>query len=102
MASKPLDRKEDKLEAVLERAAQRRAAAHPLPTPAERVRLRKTVGLTQQEAAEALEVSLATVKAWEAGKWDPRPGPARERYLRFLTRLADEAARIEQQGGQHP
>jgi DNA-binding transcriptional regulator YiaG len=93
----PHDREEDALQSLLEKAALRRTSRRDLPPPTERVRLRTTVGLTQKQVAEYLSVPLPTLKAWEAGKWEPRPGERRERYAEFLTRLAEEVARIEQQ-----
>ncbi|WP_329140414.1 helix-turn-helix domain-containing protein [Streptomyces sp. NBC_01476] len=60
----------------------------PLPVPAERVRLRKAAGMSQQVVAEALDVRRATVVSWENGKTEPRP-PQREAYARLLSRLAE-------------
>ena len=39
-------------------------------------RARKEAGLTQEQAAEALSVSVETVKAWEQGQRVPRPEDA--------------------------
>ncbi|MGP3983643.1 telomere-associated protein Tap [Streptomyces sp. KR80] len=58
-----------------------------LPTPAERERLRKAAGLTQQDVARALRVRRETVTAWEAGRTEPRP-PKRAAYARLLDGLA--------------
>lgn len=58
-----------------------------LPSPAERARLRKAHGLTQEQVAEAVNVRRATLVAWEKGKTDPRP-PQREVYAHLLARLA--------------
>ncbi|MDJ0345863.1 helix-turn-helix transcriptional regulator [Streptomyces sp. H10-C2] len=59
-----------------------------LPSPAERERLRKAHGLTQDELADALRIRRATVVSWEKGKTEPRP-PQREAYARLLDKLAE-------------
>ncbi|MGW3745809.1 telomere-associated protein Tap [Streptomyces sp. NPDC005146] len=64
------------------------ASASPLPPPAERERLRKAHGLTQEQVANALKVRRATVVSWENGKTDPRP-PQREAYAHLLAQLAE-------------
>ncbi|MGW1088923.1 telomere-associated protein Tap [Streptomyces sp. NPDC002596] len=64
------------------------ASASPLPAPAERERLRRAHGLTQDQVAKALKVRRATVVSWESGKTEPRP-PQREAYARLLEKLAD-------------
>ncbi|MDK1475851.1 helix-turn-helix transcriptional regulator [Streptomyces sp. 549] len=58
-----------------------------LPPPAERERLRRAHGLTQDQVAEALGVRRATLVNWEAGRTDPRP-PQRDAYAHLLTELA--------------
>ncbi|MFE1786175.1 helix-turn-helix transcriptional regulator, partial [Streptomyces sp. NPDC059506] len=58
-----------------------------LPPPAERERLRRAAGLTQEQIAAALGVRRATVVNWESGKAEPRP-PRREAYIRLLDGLA--------------
>ncbi|MFD7501376.1 telomere-associated protein Tap [Streptomyces sp. NPDC059850] len=63
------------------------AGQSPLPSPAERERLRKAHGLSQEQVAKALKVRRATVVNWESGKTDPRP-PQREAYAHFLNELA--------------
>ncbi|MEV4743102.1 helix-turn-helix domain-containing protein [Streptomyces sp. NPDC049555] len=64
------------------------ASASPLPPPAERERLRKAHGLSQEQVAKALQVRRATVVSWENGRTEPRP-PQREAYARLLERLAE-------------
>ncbi|MEW1773428.1 helix-turn-helix domain-containing protein [Streptomyces sp. NPDC086777] len=63
------------------------ASRSPLPSPAERRRLRQAHGLTLDEVAAALQVRRATVSGWEAGKTEPRP-PERDAYARMLEQLA--------------
>uniref|UniRef100_A0AAU2VGZ7 Helix-turn-helix domain-containing protein n=1 Tax=Streptomyces sp. NBC_00008 TaxID=2903610 RepID=A0AAU2VGZ7_9ACTN len=63
------------------------ASRSPLPSPAERKRLRQAHGLTLDEVAAALQVRRATVSGWEAGKTEPRP-PERDAYARMLKQLA--------------
>ena len=55
----------------------------PVPTWAEYVRqVRKAQGWTQEELARYLDISLATVRAWETGKNQPLPA-----YRRMVERL---------------
>ncbi|MGW9448284.1 sigma factor-like helix-turn-helix DNA-binding protein [Streptomyces sp. NPDC055632] len=54
-----------------------------LPTPKERRRLREALALSEEQVAEAMGVTKATVKAWEAGRSAPR-GRKREAYARLL------------------
>ncbi|MFF3767465.1 telomere-associated protein Tap [Streptomyces sp. NPDC001922] len=58
-----------------------------LPPPAERERLRKAHGLTQDQVADALGVRRATLVNWENGRTDPRP-PQRDDYAHLLRELA--------------
>ena len=64
------------------------AGQSPLPPPAERVRLRKAHGLSQEQVAAALGVRRPTVVSWESGRTEPRP-PQREAYARLLDKLAE-------------
>lgn len=60
------------------------AATEPkLPPPSERARLRVTAGVSQLDVARALQVSVKTVKNWEAGRNEPRR-PRRQAYIRLL------------------
>ncbi|MFF0472322.1 sigma factor-like helix-turn-helix DNA-binding protein [Streptomyces sp. NPDC004284] len=59
------------------------APSATLPTPKERRRLREALALTEEQVAEALGVTRATVKAWETGRSTPR-GRKREAYARLL------------------
>ncbi|MFC8489881.1 helix-turn-helix domain-containing protein [Streptomyces sp. NPDC057235] len=54
-----------------------------LPTPKERRRLREALALSEEQVAEAMGVTRATVKAWETGRSAPR-GRKREAYARLL------------------
>ncbi|MFJ9523654.1 telomere-associated protein Tap [Kitasatospora sp. NPDC101801] len=78
----------DPIEALLGAGPRR---AEPLPTPAERVRLRTGYGLTKAETAKALGVSASTVTAWETGRHDPQ-GDARTAYAKLLQGIAARLA----------
>lgn len=65
-----------------------RAQQGDLPAPAERERLRKTAGFTQEEVAEALGIRRETMARWESGQAQPR-APKRAAYARLLAGLAD-------------
>ncbi|MGF1430169.1 telomere-associated protein Tap [Kitasatospora sp. LaBMicrA B282] len=65
--------------------------AVPLPSPAERERLRGAYGLTKTETAKALGVSSTTFGAWEAGRREPQ-GEARVAYARLLDGIAARLA----------
>ncbi|SFC88924.1 Helix-turn-helix domain-containing protein [Streptomyces aidingensis] len=60
-----------------------------LPDAAERRRLRRADGLTQNQVAGALRVSRTTLVAWEAGRSEPS-GQRRAAYAHFLRRLAEK------------
>ncbi|MET7759481.1 sigma factor-like helix-turn-helix DNA-binding protein [Streptomyces sp. NPDC005389] len=59
------------------------ASAVTLPTPKERRRLREALALSEEQVAEAMGVTKATVKAWETGRSAPR-GRKREAYAKLL------------------
>ncbi|MFY1677155.1 helix-turn-helix domain-containing protein [Streptomyces sp. WMMC905] len=63
-----------------------RPPACPLPTPAERRRLRLAASLTRQEVAERVGVTPETVRAWEAGRTNPS-GRRRAAYAHLLKTL---------------
>jgi len=63
----------------------------PLPTPAERERLRSEYGLTKAETAKALKVSASTFTAWESGQRNPQ-GEARAAYAKLLEGIAARLA----------
>ncbi|WP_107055413.1 telomere-associated protein Tap [Streptomyces sp. NRRL S-1824] len=70
------------VDALLEQVAQ-----DPLPTPAERKRLREAAGLSQDQIAKVLKARREAVGNWEAGRTEPRP-PKRAAYARLLEGLA--------------
>ncbi|MFI8510659.1 helix-turn-helix domain-containing protein [Streptomyces sp. NPDC085460] len=59
------------------------STAPSLPTPKERRRLREALSLSEEQVAEAMGVTKATVKAWETGRSSPR-GRKREAYAKLL------------------
>ncbi|WUW22100.1 helix-turn-helix domain-containing protein [Streptomyces sp. NBC_01463] len=59
------------------------AAAHPLPSPKERRRLREARSLSEEQVAAAVGVTRATVRAWETGRTSPR-GRKRAAYARLI------------------
>ncbi|MFD0153162.1 sigma factor-like helix-turn-helix DNA-binding protein [Streptomyces sp. NPDC055721] len=65
------------------------ASSVTLPTPKERRRLREALALSEEQVAEAMGVTKATVKAWETGRSSPR-GRKRDAYAKLLN--ASEAA----------
>ncbi|MFD4582499.1 sigma factor-like helix-turn-helix DNA-binding protein [Streptomyces sp. NPDC058423] len=70
------------------------AAAPPLPSPKERRRLREAKALSEEQLAEALGVTRATVRAWETGRSDPR-GRKREAYAKLLAAYEAELSAPE-------
>lgn len=63
-------------------------AGGELPPPAERARLRRAAGLSQQQVATALQLRRReTVAEWESGRSEPR-APQRAAYVRLLEGLA--------------
>ncbi|KJY42613.1 hypothetical protein VR41_06995, partial [Streptomyces sp. NRRL B-1568] len=59
------------------------ARPEDLPEPTERKRLREAARVTQQELADIFEVRRESVRAWEAGRSEPKP-PKRQAYIRLL------------------
>ncbi|MGW8768427.1 sigma factor-like helix-turn-helix DNA-binding protein [Streptomyces sp. NPDC055815] len=66
------------------------ASSVTLPTPKERRRLREALALSEEQVAEAVGVTKATVRAWETGRSAPR-GRKREAYARLLGADGPEA-----------
>ncbi|MGW7429405.1 helix-turn-helix domain-containing protein [Streptomyces sp. NPDC054861] len=62
-----------------------------LPSPKERRRLREALALSEDQLAEAMGVTRATVRSWETGRTAPR-GRKREAYMKLLGAY-DEPAR---------
>ncbi|MCX2184427.1 helix-turn-helix domain-containing protein [Streptomyces sp. SKN60] len=62
-----------------------------LPSPKERRRLRESLSLSEDQVAEALGVTRATVRAWETGRSSPR-GRKREAYAKLLGVYEEPAA----------
>ena len=59
------------------------APAAPLPSPKERRRLREARALSEEQVANAVGVTPATVRAWETGRTSPR-GRRRAAYARLI------------------
>ncbi|WP_406061383.1 helix-turn-helix domain-containing protein [Streptomyces sp. NBC_01077] len=59
------------------------ASSATLPTPKERRRLREALALSEEQVAEAMGVTKATVRSWETGRSTPR-GRKREAYAKLL------------------
>ncbi|MEE1817342.1 helix-turn-helix domain-containing protein [Streptomyces sp. SP18ES09] len=59
------------------------APSGTLPTPKERRRLREALALSEEQVAEAMGVTKATVRSWETGRSTPR-GRKREAYAKLL------------------
>ncbi|MEU3773636.1 helix-turn-helix domain-containing protein, partial [Streptomyces sp. NPDC032472] len=72
-----------------------------LPSPTERRRLREAVGLTCEEVALAVGVTAATLRAWEAGRLEPR-GRKRDQYARLLTGTHPSSPAATAARGDHP
>ncbi|MFI8190664.1 helix-turn-helix domain-containing protein [Streptomyces sp. NPDC085946] len=64
------------------------AAAHPLPPPEERRRLREAASLTRTQVARRTGVSREKVRAWETGRATPQ-GRSRVAYAKLLASLAE-------------
>ncbi|MFF8838543.1 helix-turn-helix domain-containing protein [Streptomyces sp. NPDC015130] len=68
------------------------ASSVTLPTPKERRRLREALALSEEQVADAMGVTKATVKAWETGRSAPR-GRKRELYAKLLAAAEDADVR---------
>ncbi|MGW0464259.1 helix-turn-helix domain-containing protein [Streptomyces sp. NPDC003027] len=62
-----------------------------LPSPKERRRLREALALSEDQVADAMGVTRATVRSWETGRTDPR-GRKREAYAKLLGAYDEEPA----------
>ncbi|MER5308309.1 sigma factor-like helix-turn-helix DNA-binding protein [Streptomyces sp. NPDC002773] len=67
----------------MSRSTAHSAPSVTLPTPKERRRLREALALSEEQVAEAMGVTKATVKSWETGRSSPR-GRKREAYAKLL------------------
>ncbi|MFC8759521.1 sigma factor-like helix-turn-helix DNA-binding protein [Streptomyces sp. NPDC057193] len=67
----------------MSRSTAHSASSVTLPTPKERRRLREALALSEEQVAEAMGVTKATVKSWETGRSAPR-GRKREAYAKLL------------------
>ncbi|MFF9474503.1 helix-turn-helix domain-containing protein [Streptomyces roseolus] len=67
------------------------STATALPTPKERRRLREALSLSEEQVAEAMGVTKATVKAWETGRSAPR-GRKREAYAQLLSGAPEDVS----------
>ncbi|MFF9912153.1 sigma factor-like helix-turn-helix DNA-binding protein [Streptomyces sp. NPDC013457] len=54
-----------------------------IPSPKERRRLREAKGLSEDQVAEAMGVTRATVRSWETGRTSPR-GRKQEAYVKLI------------------
>lgn len=59
----------------------------PLPSPADRKRLRTAYKVTQQQVADAIGVTPGNVAGWESGRWEPS-GKNRTEYAYLLRSIA--------------
>ncbi|MFC8920875.1 sigma factor-like helix-turn-helix DNA-binding protein [Streptomyces sp. NPDC057116] len=65
-------------------------SAPPLPSPKERRRLREAMSMTEEQLAQLVGVTRATVRSWETGRTAPR-GRKRELYARLLGAAGPES-----------
>jgi DNA-binding transcriptional regulator YiaG len=59
-----------------------------LPPPADRARIRKAAGVSQEAFGKVLGVTRLTISMWEQGKTEPS-GKNRQEYIRALQHIAD-------------
>ncbi|MDT9688725.1 sigma factor-like helix-turn-helix DNA-binding protein [Streptomyces sp. P9(2023)] len=62
-----------------------------IPSPKERRRLREARGLSEDQLAEAMGVTRATVRSWETGRTTPR-GRKQEAYAKLIGAYEDEGS----------
>lgn len=74
-------------------AHRRRPLKNPLPSPAERKRIRTDYGVTIQAVADVLNVSRMSVTAWEKGTSEPT-GENATKYAELLREMR-EALELE-------
>ncbi|MFF8288262.1 sigma factor-like helix-turn-helix DNA-binding protein [Streptomyces sp. NPDC016309] len=66
-----------------------------LPSPKERRRLREALSMTEEQLAQLIGVTRATVRSWETGRTTPR-GRKREVYARLLATAREDGPRDPQ------
>ncbi|WP_159394321.1 helix-turn-helix domain-containing protein [Streptomyces sp. NRRL S-495] len=69
--------------------AERKAATEALPPPAERARIRKAYGVSQDAMGKAAGVHRVTISSWERGEAEPE-GDNRAIYVGLLREMAAE------------
>jgi len=69
-------------------AHRRRPRKSPLPSPAERKRIRTDYGVTIQAVADVLGVSRMSVTAWEKGTSEPT-GENATKYVELLREMRE-------------
>lgn len=57
-----------------------------IPTPAQIAAIRKSCGMTQEQFASAIGVTLSNINRWELGK--SKPSPLSQRAIEALKRPA--------------
>lgn len=65
-----------------------RLRVRELPAPSECREIREAAGLSQQEMADAISVTKATISHWESGLRNPR-GALRARYAEAIRTLQE-------------
>ncbi|MEU3072512.1 sigma factor-like helix-turn-helix DNA-binding protein [Streptomyces laurentii] len=63
-----------------------------LPSPKERRRLREALALSEEQVAQALGVTRATIRTWETGRASPKGRERQEAYARLLGVYEEPAA----------
>jgi transcriptional regulator with XRE-family HTH domain len=79
------------METTADRLRDRIRVLNALPSPEQRAALRKNLGLSRRDLAEAVGVSEAAIGHWERGIRHPR-GEYLRRYVDVLDVLKREAA----------
>ncbi|MFD5428891.1 sigma factor-like helix-turn-helix DNA-binding protein [Streptomyces sp. NPDC127084] len=77
------DKNAEKAEAAKSPKTAHTKRAGDLPSPKERRRLRESKAFSEEQVAQAVGVTRATVRSWETGRTSPR-GRKREAYAKLL------------------
>ncbi|MCT4355705.1 helix-turn-helix domain-containing protein [Streptomyces sp. Je 1-79] len=72
-----------------------------MPSPKERRRLREARGLSEDQVAEAMGVTPATVRSWETGRTSPR-GRKQEAYAKLLGAYDEQSTPSAPSSGSQP